>query len=39
MKSRTWIHELIQTCSSLHELSEIKKDYYKVYMVTYQIGD
>ena len=29
----------IQTWTSLHELSEIKKGCYKTYMVTYQFGD
>ena len=29
----------IQTWSSLHELSEIKKGCYKACMVTYQISD
>ena len=28
-----------QTWSSLHELSEFKKDCYKTYMVIYQLGD
>ena len=28
-----------KTWRSLHELSEIKKDCYKTYMVTYQLGN
>ena len=39
MYDKTWSRKSIQTWSSLHELREIKKDCYKVYMVTYQIGD
>ena len=38
MNNKTWSGKPIQTCS-LHELSEIKKGYYKTCMVTYQFGD
>ena len=38
-KYKTWGCKPIQTWSSRHELSEIKKDCYKTYMVTYQLGD
>ena len=39
MNNKTWSCERIQTWSSLHELSEIKKDCYKACIHTYQIGD
>ena len=39
MNYKTRGHKPIQTLSSLHELSEIKKDCYKTYMVTYQLSD
>ena len=39
MNNETWSYKPIQTWSSLHELSEIKKNCYKAYIVTYQIGD
>ena len=39
MNIETWSHEPIQTWSSLHELTENKKDCHKVCMVTYQIND
>ena len=39
MNNKTWSCKPIQTWSSLHELCEIKKDCYKAYMVTDQIGD
>ena len=39
MDNKTWSCKLIQTWSSLYELKEIKKDCYKAYMFTYQIGD
>ena len=39
MNNKTQSREPIQTWSSLHETSEIRKDCYKAYMVTYQIGD
>ena len=39
MNNKTWSCEPIQTWSSLHGLSEIKEDYYKTYMVTYQLCD
>ena len=37
MSDKRYSHEPIYKWSSLHELSEIKKDYHKAYMVTYQI--
>ena len=39
MSNNSWRSETIQTWSLLHELGEIKKDCYKAYIVTYQIGD
>ena len=39
MNIKTWSHEPVQTWSSLHELSEDKKDCLKACMVTYQIDD
>ena len=39
MNNKTWSRKPIQTWSSLDELSEIKKDCYKIYMVSYQLGD
>ena len=35
---KTWGRKPIQTWSSLHELSEIKKDCCKTNIVTYQLG-
>ena len=37
MNNKTWIREPIQTWSSLNELKETKKNYYKAYMSTSQI--
>ena len=39
MNYKTWGLKAIKKWSSLHELSEIKKDCYKTYMVTYQLDD
>ena len=39
MKIKTRSHEPTQTWSSLHELSEDKKDFLRACMVTYQIDD
>ena len=39
LQHKTWGCKLIQTWSSLHELSKIKKDYYKTYLVNYQLVD
>ena len=39
MNNKTWGRKVIQTWSSLHELSETNKGCYKAYLVTYQIGD
>ena len=38
MNNKTWSCKPIQTWSSLYELRKINYDFYKVYMVTYQIG-
>ena len=37
MNNKTWSCEPIQIRRSLYELSEIKEDYYKTYIVTYQL--
>ena len=39
MNNKACIFEPIQTWSSLHELKETKKDYYKAYVSTCQIVD
>ena len=39
MNNKAWSCEPIQTWRSLHELSEIKKDCSKTYMVIYQLGN
>ena len=39
MNNHTMSRELIQTWISGHELSEIKRECYKTYKVTYQIVD
>ena len=39
MNIKTWSHKPIQTWRSLNKLIKNKKGYYKVGMVTYQIGD
>ena len=39
MNNKTGSRKPIETWTSLHELSEIKKGCYKIYMVTYQLGD
>ena len=39
MNNELWSREPFQTWTSIHELSEIKKDRYKTYMVTYQLGN
>ena len=39
MNYKTWGHKPIQTWSSIHELREVKKDCYKTYTVTYQLGN
>ena len=37
MNNKTWSCEPIQTRRPLYELSGIKEDYYKTYIVTYQL--
>ena len=39
MNNKAWSRKPIQTWRSLRELRGIKRDCYKAYMVTYQIGD